>query len=132
MSRGRGSVTVEMVLLAPVLVLFVTFVVAVGRHAQAVTTVRHAAGAAAREASLVSTERMRAAATDRAEREFLRAAEWCTGGRTEVRLTRSHGVSGVTVQASCEVNRDGIFSVLPVRLRVSAMSTEVIDAYSYR
>ncbi|MFM8600659.1 MAG: TadE/TadG family type IV pilus assembly protein, partial [Actinomycetota bacterium] len=42
MRAERGSLTVEAVLLAPVLLLFVTFVVAAGRYTQAATTVRSA------------------------------------------------------------------------------------------
>ena len=132
MRRERGSVTVEAVLLAPVLVLFVTFVVAAGRYGQAATTVRKAADTAAREASLVAMARMRTAATARVQAELERASEWCIGGNTEVRFTEESSVSRVTVRVTCTVNRRGLFSVLPVPRNVSAVSTEVIDAYSYR
>ena len=132
MRRERGSVTVEAVLLAPVLVLFVTFVVAAGRYGQAATTVRKAADTAAREASLVAVARMRSAATARVESELRRATEWCAGGNTEVRFTEESGVSRVIVRVTCTVNRRGLLSVLPVPRNVTAVSTEVIDAYSYR
>lgn len=132
MRRERGSVTVEAVLLAPVLVLFVTFVVAAGRYGQAATTVRKAADTAAREASLVATGRMRSAATARVQAELERATEWCAGGVSELRLTEQRGVSRVTVRVTCTVNRRGLLSVLPVPRNVTAVSTEVIDAYSYR
>ncbi len=132
MKKGRGSVTIEAVLLAPVLVLFVTFVVAAGRYGQAAATVRHAADTAAREASLVVVERMRRVATARVETELARATEWCSGGNSEVRFTKDHQFSWVTVRASCVVNRRGLLSVLAIRLNVTAVSTEVIDAFSYR
>lgn len=132
MRGNRGSVTVEAVLLAPVLVLFVTFVVAAGRYGQAATTVRKAADTAAREASLVAVARMKSAATARVESELRRAAEWCTGGNTEVRVTEESSVSKVTVRVTCTVNRRGLFSVLPAPRNVTAVSTEVIDVYSYR
>jgi len=132
MRRERGSVTVEAVLLVPVLVLFVTFVVAAGRYGQAATTVRKAADTAAREASLVAVARMRTAATVRVQAELERATEWCAGGNTEVRFTEESSVSRVTVRVTCTVNRRGLFSVLPVPRNVTAVSTEVIDAYSYR
>jgi Flp pilus assembly protein TadG len=132
MRRERGSVTVEAVLLVPVLVLFVTFVVAAGRYGQAATTVRKAADTAAREASLVAVERMRTAATARVQAELERASEWCSGGNTEVRFTEESSVSRVTVRVTCTVSRRGLFSVLPVPRSVTAVSTEVIDVYSYR
>lgn len=132
MRRERGSVTIEAVLLAPVLVLFVTFVVAAGRYGQAATTVRKAADTAAREASLVAVARMKSAAAARVESELRRAAEWCTGGNTEVRVTEESSVSKVTVRVTCTVNQRGLFSVLPAPRNVTAVSTEVIDVYSYR
>ena len=61
--RDRGSVTVELVILAPVLLVLMLFVVFVGRASGATEQVRHAADEGARAASLVSRGSMWDAAT---------------------------------------------------------------------
>ena len=58
MKTDRGSATVELVLLAPVLVVLALFVVYAGRGAEALTQVRHSADQGARAASLVRVSRM--------------------------------------------------------------------------
>src|ERR1700712_794834 len=58
-----GSVVVELVVLAPVLVALMLFVVFVGRAGGAVEQVRHAADQGARAASLVSRASMPGAAS---------------------------------------------------------------------
>ena len=57
-----GSVSTELVLLAPALVLMVLLIVLAGRAGQTVEQVRHAADQGARAASLVSRPAMAAAA----------------------------------------------------------------------
>src|SRR4051794_35132473 len=54
----RGSVTVELVILAPVLVILMLFVVFVGRASGATEQIRHAADEGARAASLVARPAM--------------------------------------------------------------------------
>jgi Flp pilus assembly protein TadG len=130
--KNRGSVTVEMVLLAPVLVLFVTFVVAAGRFNQAGTTVREAADSAAREASLVSVGRIIPSGVRRARAELRRGARWCSEGSADATLSQRNGTRIVTVRVSCAVNRTGILSVMAGPLRVVAESSEVIDAFAFR
>ena len=51
MSPERGSVTVELVILTPLLMLLVLFGIYAGRASEAVIQVRHAADQAARAAS---------------------------------------------------------------------------------
>jgi len=130
--KNRGSVTVEMVLLAPVLVLFVTFVVAAGRFNQAGTTVREAADSAAREASLVSVGRIIPSGVRRARAELRRGARWCSEGSADATLSQRNGTRIVTVRVSCAVNRTGILSVMAGPVRVVAESSEVIDAFAFR
>lgn len=132
MRRSRGSVTVELVLLAPVLVLFVTFVVAAGRLNQAGTTVREAADSAAREASLVSAEMAIPTGINRARTQLSRGARWCSAGSADAVVSRKDGFSIVTVRVSCSLNRTGLLSVVPVPARVIAESSEVIDVYTFR
>ena len=132
MRKNRGSVTVEMVLLAPVLVLFVTFVVAAGRFNQAGTTVREAADSAAREASLVSVGRIIPTGVRRARAELRRGARWCSEGSADATLSQRNGTRIVTVRVSCAVNRTGILSVMAGPVRVVAESSEVIDAFAFR
>ncbi|NBR00101.1 MAG: hypothetical protein EBT97_06530 [Actinobacteria bacterium] len=121
-----------MVLLAPVLVLFVTFVVAAGRFNQAGTTVREAADSAAREASLVSVGRIIPSGVRRARAELRRGARWCSEGSADATLSQRNGTRIVTVRVSCAVNRTGILSVMAGPVRVVAESSEVIDAFAFR
>ncbi|MEY2711584.1 MAG: hypothetical protein RL487_1367 [Actinomycetota bacterium] len=132
MRQNRGSVTVEMVLLAPVLVLFVTFVVAAGRFNQAGTTVREAADSAAREASLVSVGRIVPTGLSRVRAQLLRGARWCSEGSVDATLSQRHGTRIVTVRVSCAVNRTGILAIMPGPGHVAAESSEVIDAFAFR
>ena len=60
----RGSVSVEMVALTPILVLLALFAVFVGRSAEGLTAVQHAADQGARAASKVAFPRMAAVGTD--------------------------------------------------------------------
>ena len=83
-SRDSGSATVEMVLLAPVLMLMLLFVVFLGRATGAVEQVRHAADEAARAASQVAGPNMEAAATDVAGADLVNNGVNCTSTSVSV------------------------------------------------
>lgn len=127
----RGSVTVELVLLTPLLILMLLFVVALGRLASARLQVDSAAGQAARAASLA---RDPAAATAQARQT---AAGTLTGQHhtcTTVTVTTdtSRFTAGGTVAVTvrCTVSLTDLAGLrLPSSTTVTARSVEPLDIY---
>ncbi len=79
--RDRGSTSLELAILTPVMILLLGFVVVVGRVAVANNTVTSVAGNAAREASLARSSGAAAAAASSSARTALAAqAVRCEGG----------------------------------------------------
>ncbi|MFM8852381.1 MAG: TadE family protein, partial [Acidimicrobiaceae bacterium] len=78
MKTDSGSVTVEMVLLAPVLMVLILFGVYSGRASESLTQVRSAADQAARGASKVRRSRVEATAFQIAERALKSESISCT------------------------------------------------------
>ena len=100
MKTDRGSATVELVLLAPVLVVLALFVVYAGRGAEALTQVRHSADQGARAASLVRVSRM-----------------------------ETVGSAAVLAEVECVVNKTGLGLIGLSERVVTAQSIEVIDRW---
>lgn len=132
---GDGSVTVEMVVLAPVLVILILFVVFVGRVGGSLQQVRHAADAGARAASLVGPATMVSVAKAVAAQDLLDNGVNCAS--TSVSVVVSNTVDpnsgprpvSVTVSVSCAINTDGTALLGAGGRTVTASSTEVIDRY---
>ncbi|MFV2198839.1 TadE/TadG family type IV pilus assembly protein [Nocardiopsis sp. LOL_012] len=103
--RGdRGSASVELVLLAPVLVLALMLMVAAGRQVSAALITRDAASAAARAASLqrdAASARAQARAT--AERELAGRGLACASSHASVDATRFGAGGTVSVEVACTV-----------------------------
>jgi hypothetical protein len=114
-ARQRGNVSVEVVLLTPVLVLMAVWAAGIGRQTEAVATVRLAADHAARAATMVSRPAMVDVARRTASGVLADRPASCTSPHVgvEVEATR------VIVEVGCLA--DG--------RRISATSTEVIDVY---
>lgn len=127
--RNRGSVTTEVVLLTPVLVLFVLFVVAAGRAGQTVEQVRHAADQGARAASLVRPARMAAAAEAAVLIDLRAGGVPCNQPSVATSVQGSGPVRSVTVTVRCRVPLQGLGPLDGPGQVVSASSTEVIDRY---
>jgi Flp pilus assembly protein TadG len=127
--RDHGSVTVEMVILTPILVALVLFVVMLGRSGGATEQVRHAADAGARAASIVSRSSMNDIARLVATADLAANGVNCASTSVSVGFTSAPSVSSVTVTVSCAVNSQGT-SLLGASTRtVTASSTEIIDRY---
>lgn len=126
-SRDRGSVTVEIVLLTPLLVLFTVFTVFGGRAVESQNDVRHAADQGARAASLVSPSRMHA----EAERAVRRDLEERSVSCPEPRVVVSHSLEGrvVTVSVSCRARDEGLDLLAVGTPTLTASSSEVVDRY---
>ncbi|WP_431679107.1 TadE/TadG family type IV pilus assembly protein [Kitasatospora sp. KL5] len=123
-----GVSAVEMVFLAPLLMLFVLVLVAFGLLVRAKSSLDGAARDAARAGSLERTRpaAVRAAAAAAAAD----AASICSGGKVTVEDTGGPFVSGgmFTVRVSCEVH--GLASLgLDVSTHVEATSTAPLDTF---
>jgi len=129
MKYERGSLTVELVILAPMLMFMVLFGVHVGRLSEAKVQVQHAADQGARAGSLAAKSKMVSAATVAAENDLKLAGVSCAKVSVEVGLVATGLTNAVRVQVDCDVRLDGteLLGLLPDR--VHASSIEVIDEW---
>ena len=125
--RDKGSVTVEIVLLTPLLVLFALFAIFGGRAAESMTDVQHAADQGARAASLVSASRMEAEANRVVRNDLAERGTSCP----EPVVTVSRSLEGrvVTVSVTCRARNDGLEILSIATPTLTASSTEVVDRY---
>ena len=129
MKFERGSLTVELVILAPMLMFMVLFGVHVGRLSEAKVQVQHAADQGARAGSLAAKSKVVSAATVAAENDLKLAGVSCTKVSVEVGLVPTGLTNAVRVHVDCDVRLDGteLLGLLPDR--VHASSIEVIDEW---
>lgn len=140
MNRGgadRGSATLEAVIWAPVLLMFVGLIAAAGRLAVAGGSVEAAARDAARQASLARTpSAARSRALDSAGAALRREGLQCEPAvRVDTsQLSRPPGAAGsVSVTVTCTVRlADLVVAGLPGSRTVRASATSPIDPYRGR
>ena len=126
----RGSAALELVILAPVLILLLLFMVAVGRTVDARERVQDAAHSAARAATLDTN-----AAQAQSDAEQTAAQALADAGVTCDPMTVSASVgtfgpgSTIAVTVSCRVSTTGI-SGLQLPTTVSSTFRSVIDRYT--
>jgi Flp pilus assembly protein TadG len=134
----RGSVSVELAVLAPALLLLLSFAVWAGRTQIADNAVAEAARAAAREASLaVDAETAVVLATARVEATLARQGLRCQGVGVAVDtagFALPLGDSGdVTVSVTCTVTMTDLLAPgLPGSVTVDASFSSPVDAYRER
>lgn len=127
---ARGSATVELALLAPLLVAFALLVVGLGRLAGARMTVEDAAHQAARAATLA---RDPATATTQAQTAAARTLDGqrppCA--RHNVRVDTAGLRPGVTVrtEVTCRMRLRDVAMILPGTTTVAGSSAAVVDYY---
>jgi Flp pilus assembly protein TadG len=126
--RGdRGSVTVELVLVAPLFIALLLFVVFCGRMGRTAQIVRELAGSAARAASVARTE-------DAARVAAGSAVSVASGDLScrppDVSFGSDGTVDTVSVRVRCEASLAGL-ALLPINgtRTFSSSATEAIDAY---
>lgn len=131
MSRQDGSVTTEVVLLTPVLLVLLGFVVLTGRIGEVDGAVANAAQQAARAASLVGTPTAAHAAAGATATANLDAdGIACTRLSLAVDTGRLEPGGDVTVAVTCTVELGDIaFTGLPGSRTVRSRAVEVIDTY---
>lgn len=125
----RGSVSVELVVMAPVLMILVLFVVLSGRSGEALRQVQHAADQGARAASQAAMTKRRTAGAAVAVEDLRGAGVACTDEQVTVDLVQIGKLDAVTVKVSCAVNHSGLALLKLSNRRVVADSTEVVDYY---
>ena len=113
--RSRGSVSVDMVLMTPVLMAMTVFAMNVGRGADTSAMVRLAADHGARAASMVARPSMPAAAYGAAMQSLTASQGVCSSPAVGV----TAGPTSVTVEVTCGI---------PTGV-ARAVSVEVIDTY---
>lgn len=123
--RSRGSVSVELVLLTPVLMVLASFVIHVGRLGDRSVAVGFVAAGAAREASWWDRSDMAARAATYASVALESVASSCGSGitRTEV------GDTFVAVEVGCRVDASDLGLLGVGGREVTARSQEVIDVW---
>ena len=135
--RGeRGSVSLELAILAPSLLLLLGVLVLAGRVETSTSAVEQAARAAARDASLTRTaDAARAAAATSAQREL--AASRCASTQITVDTTGFAAPLGtdasVRVQVVCAVPlADQGIPGLPASRAIAGQATSPLDRYRSR
>ena len=132
----RGSVTLELAILAPALLLLLGALVFAGRVQTSSATVEQAARAAARDASLARTaDAARATALASAQRELVGSA--CVS--TDVAVDTSGFAAplgtdaAITVSVTCTVSlADLAIPVLPGTHTLTGQATSPMDRYRTR
>ena len=132
MKTERGSLTVELVLLAPVLMAMVLFGVHAGRLGEAKIQVQHAADQGARAGSQASESKMVESSRHASERDLRLSGVACIDVSIQVERVAAGSVDAVRVSISCRVRDDGteLLGLFPDV--VHALSIEVIDRWRVR
>jgi Flp pilus assembly protein TadG len=131
-SRERGSATAELVLVTPLLILFVLFIVGLGRLAHARALVNDAAAQAARAATLqyLSPGQATAAAQQTAAAALASAGLACASQSTSVDTGQDHPGGTITVTLTCQVNLSNVTAAgFPDSTTLRASFTSPIDTY---
>ena len=124
---GRGSMAVELVILAPVIMAFIVLVVACGLYVGVRGDIEAASRDAARAASLERTRETAESAADRVAAAALEHPERCR----PVALNGDFVAGGtITVTVTCDVSYSGLGLIgLPGSKRLSASSSAPLDTY---
>jgi Flp pilus assembly protein TadG len=136
--RDRGSVTLELAILTPALILLLGALVLAGRVQVAASAVEHATADAARAASIERTvEAARAAAQQTVDRETAASGLRCSSTVVQIDpsgLAAPLGTAAsVTVRASCTVTMaDLAVPGLPGSRTLTAEATSAVDRYRTR
>lgn len=129
MKTHSGSVTVEMVLLTPVLMALILFGIYAGRSSESLIQVRYAADQAARGASKVSRSRIDATAYEVALRTLNNSGASCIDFAVSTSVIDQGRNDAVQVEVSCTIKTQGL-KILGLNSRVvHASSTEVLDRW---
>lgn len=128
----RGSMTMELVLLTPILMVFLGLVVVLGRIAETGSEVTGAARDAARAASLQHSPSAAAAAATSAARSELdtESIDCSTGAQVSVDTSNWRPGGWVSVRVTCTVRLDDVgFRLLPGSRTVEATALSPLELF---
>ncbi|MGH8877021.1 MAG: TadE/TadG family type IV pilus assembly protein [Stackebrandtia sp.] len=130
-ANDTGSATVEIAILAPLLVGIMLFLVACGKVVSSQLDVTAAAAAAARAASLQRTPTAAHTAADTAAVEALRGAEVTCHNRTiDADTATAEPATAATVTITCSVPlSDLLLLAVPGTRTVQASATSPVDTW---
>ena len=131
-NTSRGSLTVEALILVPVLVMLFLLIVYVGRLTDASFRVHRAADVSARIASQSNFNSMISQGVVAARKDLAGSASSCE--RADVSITRGKigRIQTVTSSITCVVSSSGLGILSLPNRTVRATSTEVVDYFSGR
>lgn len=125
----RGSASVELVILTPLLVMLALFVVLSGRSGESLRQIQHAADQGARAASQAAVSHRKSVGIDTARADLGATGTACINEEITVDSVTFGHFHGVRVEVSCEIKHSGLSLLKLHGHRVSAQSTEVVDFY---
>jgi Flp pilus assembly protein TadG len=126
---NRGSAAVELVLVAPILMVLALFVVTAGRSGEAQRQVQHAADNGARAASQAAAVRREAAGQAAALADLRSNGRSCIDQSVQVMSMKIGRLNAVKVSVSCRIDHAGLRLLGLSERRVNAESVESIDVY---
>lgn len=129
---SRGSATVEMVLLSPVLMTLVMLIVHVHRLTDVGYRVARAADVGARAASMSRTGMMEEIGIRAARADLDSGSRVCSRASVSAVTSRADRYVHVAVTVSCEPILRGLGLLGIGRHRITKVSTEVVDYYRGR
>lgn len=129
MRSERGSASVELVVLTPVLMFMVLFVVFAGRSTQTSVAVRQAADSGARAASMVHPSRMDAVGRTAVIDSLDQNGVHCLDTMVNVALDHDSTVRSVLVEVECMLDQRGLELLGLEKRTMYAKSIEVIDVW---
>lgn len=124
-----GSVTVETVLLTPVLVALVLLAVLAGRSAETLAQVRHAADQGARAGVRVRAALRESVARNAVIGALAASGRACRDAVVDASLERGGDLEVLRVRVSCTVDRAGLALLGPSSRVVAVESSEVVDRW---
>ena len=127
--HDRGSMSVEAVLLAPVLVVIVLFIVHLGRYGTTHLRLVTAADHAARAASLVHPRMMPTVGRNVALDNVAHNAIPCESFQVSVHVSSHSDPGMVRIDLRCVIDRRGLDMLAPMPRELLVSSTEVIDRW---
>ena len=132
-----GSVTLELAILTPAVLILLGLVILAGRVQVADQAVDHAAQSAARAATLARDPvHARAQAEAAATRELATGDLHCTGVRVSLDTSGFAVPVGrsaeVTATVTCTLDLDGLVPGIPGTRRVTSSATSPLDTYRTR
>ncbi len=131
-NTSRGSLTVEALLLVPVLMMMFLLIVHVGRLTDVSFRVHRAADVSARIASQSSSNSMISRGVTAAYNDLVGIGSKCEQSNVLVTRGRIGRIQTVTTSITCVVSSSGLGLLSLPQRTVQATSTEVVDYFSGR